>query len=58
MTDWSSDTGRKELAEFSGKHTGMVTSLGRFCHSNLFSIHDRHHGKAYRTTLNVTLFFF
>ena len=57
MTDWSSVTGGKELEEISGKHIGKVTSLGRFCHSKLISIHDRHHGKAYRIIVIVTLFF-
>ena len=57
MTNWSSVTGGKELTEISGKHIGKVTSLGRFCHSKLISIRDRHQGKAYRTTVVVAIFF-
>jgi hypothetical protein len=57
VTDWSSLTGGKELAEVSGTHIGKATSLVRFCRSKLISTPDRHHGKAYSTTVIVTLFF-
>ena len=57
MTDWSSVTGGKELAEISGQQIGKVTSLCRFCLSKLITIHDHHHSKAYKKSVIVTLFF-